>query len=384
MHEQPIKPLTSSDRTDLAVLLDQGVLRDTDSLIPEASNDIEAISLWLAQKRSGSLNTYRSYRREAERLLLWCAHVAHKPLASLTVADFNQYEAFLRSPPAAWCRDAGDNRRYRRDDHQWRPFAGPLSERSVRLALTILNGLMQWLTAARYLRGNPLGLLSHPKVDRKARVTRDLPQSHWRTILKAIATMPDTTPSKRFFAAQSRWIMSLAYLTGLRANEIATHQMKHFQREERRDEVQWWLHITGKRGKLRAIPVNSDLLFELHLWRETMALTPEPHPADETPLVCAYDGSSLAYAGIYRRVKLIFRAAAQLADSPHERERLLKASPHWIRHTTATVLLDQTGDLKAVQELLGHESIETAQIYLHQPKDQQHKKMQSLRLPKTS
>ncbi len=117
-----------------------------------ANDDVAAIGLWLAEYHD-SPHTFRSYRKEAERLLLWATQVRGKPVSSLTREDVIAYEAFLAQPPAAWC-DAG---LARRGEHR-RLFAGPLADRSRRQALGILAGLFNYLVRAGYLAGSPFVL----------------------------------------------------------------------------------------------------------------------------------------------------------------------------------------------------------------------------------
>ncbi|MGH8159214.1 MAG: hypothetical protein ACREPQ_13925 [Rhodanobacter sp.] len=86
-----------------------------------ANDDIAAIGLWLAEYQ-GSPHTFRSYRKEAQRLLLWAIQVRGKAVSSLTREDVLAYEAFLAKPLLTWCDDA----LARRGDHR-RLFAGSLS-----------------------------------------------------------------------------------------------------------------------------------------------------------------------------------------------------------------------------------------------------------------
>ena len=120
-----------------------------------ANNDLQAIQSWLAEF-DDSPQTQRSYRKEAERLLLWSLIEKQKPLSSLTRDDLRDYQQFLSDPQpqSRWC-----GQRKPRQDPNWRPFQGPLSERSIAQAITIINALFSYLVEAGYLSGNPLGLM---------------------------------------------------------------------------------------------------------------------------------------------------------------------------------------------------------------------------------
>ncbi len=115
--------------------------------------DSAAIHAWLAA-RSASEHTMRAYRREAERLLLWALVEKQKPLSSLDTSDCSEYLAsFLADPqPAARWIASG---RVERQLAGWRPFVGPLSDRSRETARSILLALCEWLVQTGYLASNP-------------------------------------------------------------------------------------------------------------------------------------------------------------------------------------------------------------------------------------
>ena len=120
-----------------------------------AANDLEAIRAWLA-RFADKRTTFDSYRKEAERLLLWSLVQPGKPLSSLTHEDCLRYQHFLADPQPAATWVAGGGRKHARSDARWRPFYGPLSPASQRQATVILNALFSWLVQAGYLAGNPL------------------------------------------------------------------------------------------------------------------------------------------------------------------------------------------------------------------------------------
>lgn len=95
-----------------------------------ANNDLDAIKVWLA-RYSDTKTTFDSYRKEAERLVLWSVAELGKPLSSLTHEDFLAYQRFLSDPQPAdrWIMT---KRKVSREDVSWRPFAGPLSPTSQR------------------------------------------------------------------------------------------------------------------------------------------------------------------------------------------------------------------------------------------------------------
>src|SRR6476619_3842875 len=135
-----------------------GANRATDGRAQIAANhDLDAIRAWLSRFHD-TKTTFESYRKEAERLLLWSLVTLDKPLSSLTHEDCLRYQQFLADPQPAATWVAGGGRKHPRHDARWRPFYGPLSPASQRQAIVILNALFAWLVQAGYLAGNPLSL----------------------------------------------------------------------------------------------------------------------------------------------------------------------------------------------------------------------------------
>jgi hypothetical protein len=124
----------------------------SDNRLPVTS-DLAAIRDWLAA-RASSKHTNRAYRREAERLVLWALIEKRKAFSSLTAQDAGEYlDSFLKDlqPTRRWVGE----RRVERFDVAWRPFDGPLSERSRETARSILRAPCAWLVDTRCLATNP-------------------------------------------------------------------------------------------------------------------------------------------------------------------------------------------------------------------------------------
>ena len=102
-----------------------------------AKNDLEAVHCWLNEYKNRE-TTYRSYQKEAERLLLWCVNQRQKPLSSLTREDLEVYFEFLSDPKPRhlWCAERG-KRENRRGQLGWRPFIGPLNVSAKKNAISI-------------------------------------------------------------------------------------------------------------------------------------------------------------------------------------------------------------------------------------------------------
>lgn len=333
-----------------------------------ADDDVAAIGLWLAEYMD-SPHTLRSYRKEAERLLTWATQVRGKAVSSLTREDVLAYEAFLATPPAAWCDDALG----RRGDHR-RLLAGPLSERSRRQALGILASLFQYLVRGGYLAGSPFALQSRRRRRRgaAARIERFLDQPLWLDALAEIERWPRATLRERQRYERARWVLRLLYATALRASEAA----QAHEGDLRRVRGRWWLHVVGKGGVEGRIPISDSLMLDYARYRVFLGLPAQPDTMGRRPLICGVAGHAqpLTSTAVYLIVKDAFRrvAAAWEAEQPARAAQLRRVSTHWLRHTAASHQADDGMPLHHIQQNLRHRSIATTSIYLHTEDDARH------------
>src|SRR5471030_3219152 len=199
-----------------------------------ADNDIDAVKAWLARV-ADKKTTFETYRKEAERLLLWCAIERAKPLSSLTHEDWLLYKEFIKQPRPAARWVSAEGRKYPRAHRAWRPFAGPLSATSQRQAAIILNALFSWLVNAGYLAGNPLTLSRNRKARGAPRVTRYLDDDIWSAVKETIEAMPRESPRQVEHYHRLRWLFSVLYVCGLRISELIGTTMGAFFAERDRD-----------------------------------------------------------------------------------------------------------------------------------------------------
>ncbi|NTX00046.1 MAG: integrase, partial [Geobacteraceae bacterium] len=228
-----------------------------------AQHDVDALRAWLA-RFADKKTTFDSYRKEAERLLLWSVVELGKPLSSLTHEDLLVYQRFLADPQPAehWVMKTG--RKWARSEPEWRPFAGPLAPTSQRQAIIILNSLFGWLVHAGYLAGNPLSLSRQRQRKAQPRITRYLDQDLWQAVKTSIDSMPRETDRERQHYFRVRWLFSLLYLTGMRISEVIGNTMGgFFGRTDTDGEQRWWLEIVGKGDKTRILPATAELMIEL-------------------------------------------------------------------------------------------------------------------------
>ncbi|QBQ98587.1 site-specific integrase [Paraburkholderia pallida] len=335
----------------------------------DASNDYEAVQTWLALHESPA--TQRTYRKEAERLLLWAIVGRGRALSSLTTEDAIAYRAFLRhpSPHSRW---VGPVRA--RTSPDWRPFNGSLSARSVAHALSILGALFRWLIEQRYVLANPFAGV---KV-RGGNAASALDASHafsegeW-ALVRAIADGLEwsygwSAPSAR----RLRFLLDFAYATGLRASELVGATLGHVETDPHGDH---WLRVTGKGKKLARValpPLAWDALASYLAGRELPVTPVRWNPA--TPVIGSLDvgtraDSDAAISGVrlWMVMRRFFQLAAGVIEADHAplAQKLRRASPHWMRHTHATHALSRGAELTTVRDNLRHASVSTTSIYLH-------------------
>lgn len=344
-----------------------------------ANTDIEAVRAWLANF-VGTRTTLDSYRKEAERLILWCLWQAGKPLSSLTHEDWLVYQKFLvsPSPQEKWVTAGG--RKYPRTDTRWRPFAGPLSGASQKQAGVILNSMFSWLVSAGYLAGNPLSLSRQRTHRQTPRVERYFDEELWQEVKSAIDALPRETPRQREHFLRLRWLITLCYVCGLRISEVAENTMGNFFcRRDQQGNERWWLEILGKGSKVRIVPATSELMVELGRYRRELSYPALPVRGESTPLLLPIGGKpkSLSRGGIHDIIKAVFAMTAERLkqkgpDYAHVAVKVSQASAHWLRHTAGSHMANKSVDLRHVRDNLGHESIGTTSRYLHSSEDARH------------
>ena len=158
-----------------------------------ATNDLEAVSSWLSRYNEKP-STQRSYRKETERFLLWCAQELKKPLSSVNSPDCQKYREFLQAVPATWMQ----HRPLKRTDPGWRAFRSQPSAASQKQALVILQTLFGGLVDAGYLVANPMRSLmkGFDLPASRMDIRRSFTEAEWAHVLKCVDAQP-VGPVKR-------------------------------------------------------------------------------------------------------------------------------------------------------------------------------------------
>lgn len=331
----------------------------------DASNDYAAVQTWLSLHESGA--TQRTYRKEAERLILWAIVERGRALSSLTTDDAIAYRAFLRRPTP---RERWVGPLRPRSSPDWRPFAGNLAVSSVAHALSILNALFRWLIEQRYVLANPFSgvKVKGGKKSSDLDTSRAFSGGEWNIVRTTAEGLEWSYGWSTPAAQRLRFLLDFGFATGLRASELVGATLGHVSTDARGEH---WLRVTGKGHKIGRVavpPLAWDALVRYLTLRE-LPITPARW-VPETPLVGNLDvESTSAITGVrlWAILKRFFRLAAdQLTlDHPTLAEKLRRASPHWMRHTHATHALAHGAELTTVRDNLRHASISTTSLYLH-------------------
>jgi len=251
-----------------------------------------------------------AYRRDLMRLQGWCAS---RKIESLDGLDATALRGFAASMSRAG-----------------------LDPRSIQRHLSAVRKFFRYLVDHALVDANPAVDLKAPRVRRKLPRTLDPDQ-----ILQLLEIKGDKP-----LDARDRAMLELCYSSGLRVSELAD------ARWDRLDTAQGLLRVIGKGDRERIVPVGRHALAALEDWRRVSATFSR---GESRYIFTTARGTPLGIRAIQKRIGE--RAVSQgLGQHVH---------PHQLRHSFASHILESSGDLRAVQELLGHANLSTTQIYTH-------------------
>ncbi len=274
----------------------------------------------LRAERRLAENSVEGYRRDLERL---SGDLRERAGVRLTAAGYTDLASHLR--------------------HLSRHG---LSPRSVSRALSALRGFYQFLVKIGERRDDPSVNLVRPKLG------RPLPKVLTEPQVEALLDAPDvTTP----LGLRDKAMIELLYATGLRVSELVGLEFANLQglRQEGADEVDFLL-LSGKGGKERVVPVGDTAQLWLTRYRQDARTRLVSIGMRHSAVFVNARGKAMTRQGFW---KILRGYALPLG--------LDQVSPHVLRHSFATHLLEHGADLRAVQTLLGHSDIATTEIYTH-------------------
>lgn len=244
--------------------------------------------------------------------------------------DLNRYQQFLQdSGISDWPQaNAHDIRRYIAELNR-----GGLASGSIQRALSSIRGFYRYLISQQLAQANPADGIKAPKKQKVLPKTLDIDQ------VTALVNLPGDSP----IVLRDRAIIELFYSSGLRLAELVSVNLGDISGGN--------IRVTGKGNKTRIVPVGRKAQEAVNTWLNVRS---EFKPSNEA-LFVSERGSRLSDRAVQSRMK---KWAQELGVNAN-------VHPHLLRHSFATHMLQSSGDLRAVQELLGHADISTTQVYTH-------------------
>jgi len=274
----------------------------------------ESFLNWLSFEKRYSLHTIRSYQNDLNQFLSFLRTL--KQDADGTSADFKDIRSWIISLM----------------DHNITP-------RSVNRKITALRSYYKYLVREQVIHNNPMDKVFPPKSGK--RLPGFVEQEKMDILLDHVDFGQD------FKGVRNRLLIDVLYITGMRLSELInlTHQ------SVRLDDLS--IKVLGKRNKERIIPFNTAYV---KIFRDYIDFKRKTFPdLDHNYFFVTDKGQPLYEKFVYRIVNKYLRFVTTME----------KRSPHVIRHTFATHMLNRGADLNAIKEILGHANLSATQVYTH-------------------
>lgn len=265
---------------------------------------------YLSAERRASQHTTAAYRRDLARLAAFCERRGVGLWADIDPRLARAFPAELH--------------------HQG------LAAASIQRILSAARSLYRFLIRERWAQANPFLGIPAPRGEQR------LP----RTLTVEQATLLVSVQGGEPLAVRDRAIMELFYSSGLRLAELVSLDAWETDLRDRS------LRVTGKGGKARDLPVGRHAVEAVNQW---LRVRGRLAAVDEPALFVSRTGRRISHRSVQQRISMWAKRQG-VAQHVH---------PHMLRHSFASHLLESSGELRAIQELLGHANLATTQIYTH-------------------
>lgn len=276
-------------------------------------NTVDAFIHYLRVERQLSANTLSGYQRDLTQAIDYFSEQQDSSISGWEQINSHQYRSYV----------AYLHRKNR-------------SGKTIQRQLSSLRRLYEFLIKQQRVSNNPLQGIKAPKSGRK------LPKAPNIEQLEQLLQSNDDEP----LLVRDRAMFELFYSSGLRLSELTNVDCIDLKLADRQ------LRVLGKGNKERELPIGNKALQALKKW---LVLRPGLAKADEPAAFVSRFGTRITQRGVQQRLE---KMAIEQGLPVH-------LHPHMLRHAFASHLLESSGDLRAVQELLGHADISTTQIYTH-------------------
>jgi integrase/recombinase XerD len=281
--------------------------------------DILGFRSYLQLERSLSENSIASYERDVKKLASYLVFKESKRAASdLKIEDLKEF--------IQWIAEMG------------------MSARSQARIISGIKAFYKYLLLEQSIPVDPTDLLETPKLGSQLPDTLSLEE-----IDKLIAAIDLSHPQ----GERNRAILEVLYGCGLRVSELINLQLSNWYPKE------GFIKVVGKGNKERLAPIGTHANKYLRIYRDQIRSHQQIAKGNEDILFLSRNGKQLSR-------QMVFYIIKDLAEKTQLKKSI---SPHTFRHSFATHLIEGGADLRAVQEMLGHESITTTEIYTHLDRD---------------
>lgn len=292
--------------------------------------NVEAFLQYINRRNSGSKHTLDAYQRDINDFVQY--------LSEEGISSFEEVDRLLVSNYIVSLRNVSTK-------------TGTLSNTSIARKLSALRSLFGYLSEFQDIQQNPFHYIKMPKSSKK--IPEFLFYDEVDTLLNSIPCIKDDD-------IRNRAMFELMYACGLRVSEVTSLTLQNIDFQE--DIVL----ITGKGDKQRMVPFFEEIHTYLHEYITKVRTKYEVNHKNDTVFL-NHRGNALTTRGVqYILDQVVLQSGLAM-----------KVHPHMLRHSFATHLLDNGADLRVVQELLGHASLSTTQIYVHITQDKLKKTYQS-------
>jgi integrase/recombinase XerD len=281
--------------------------------------EIRGFKNFLKLERGLSINSIESYIKDTQKLF-----------------QFQEIKNLNKKPEDINANDIHDFLVFLNDLH--------LAANSQARILSGIKAFFEYLILENLTQTDPTSLISAPKIIRK------LPETlHYHEIEAMLSLIDLSSPQ----GTRNKAIIETMYSCGLRVSEAITLKISDCKFEE------GFVRITGKGNKMRLVPIGSQAIHILKIYLSEIRANIEIQKGQEDIVFLNRRGKGLSRVMVF----LIIKDLAEIAGIRKE------VSPHTLRHSFATHLIEGGANLRAVQEMMGHESITTTEIYTHLDRD---------------
>ena len=211
------------------------------------------------------------------------------------------------------------------------------AKRTIARKLASLRSFFRFLYREGHIKANPITAISTPKLDKKLPIVLDEGK---------VATLLQCPPEDDIFGLRDRALLETIYSAGIRVSELVGLDVRNV------DLIGEVIKVFGKGSKERMVPIGAPAASAIRKYLDKRG---EAKARDKNAVFLGKNGTRLRDRSVRRIIDKHMRACS-LAEH---------ISPHSLRHSFATHMLDRGADLRSVQELLGHANLSTTQIYTH-------------------